>query len=212
MRVETARLRIRDLEAGDRPVVQAWRSDPDVMRYLDSRPPSGAADDWLDRALERNAAKPRLYHDCAIEEKPTATSGTADGRDSGERDGGERDGDERDGDERDRGDVVGWISLGHAPNFLTTDWVVGYLLRREYWGRGYATEALVAVLDYGFDVLRVPRIYAECYLANTASARVMERAGMRRVGRVPSIDPSLGESVRYLLSRDERPRRGGRRG
>ena len=192
MKVETVRLRIRDLEAGDRPVVRAWRSDPDVMRYLDSRPAS-SADDWLDRALERNVARPRLYHDCAIEVKPAVTFGASEGRDGGER-----------------GEVAGWISLGHAPNFLTTDWVVGYLLRREYRGHGYATEALIAVLDYGFDVLRVPRIYAECYLANTASARVMERAGMRWVGRVPSVDPSLGESVRYLLSRDEWAGPGGR--
>lgn len=192
MRVETPRLLIRDLETTDRPAVEAWRADPDVMRFLDSR--AAGVDDWLDRALQRNVAKPRLYHDCAIELKPGASS-----EDTGRGD-------------RERGEVVGWISLGHAPNFLTTDWVVGYLLRREYWGRGYATEALTAVLDYGFDVLKVPRIYAECYVANTASARVMERAGMRFVGRVPSLDPSLGESVRYLVSRDERSRSADREG
>jgi len=65
MRVQTARLLIRDLQEGDRASVRLWRHDPDVTRYLDN--PTGAdADSWFDAALRANAARPRHSHDCAI--------------------------------------------------------------------------------------------------------------------------------------------------
>lgn len=57
---------------------------------------------------------------------------------------------------------------------------LGYLLSRQYWGQGYATEAARAVLDFGFRVLGLHRIYATCRPANVASSRVMEKLGMRR--------------------------------
>ena len=48
-----------------------------------------------------------------------------------------------------------------------------------HWGRGLATEAAVAMIRYGFDVLGFARIQASTDAANTASVRVMERAGLR---------------------------------
>ena len=48
-----------------------------------------------------------------------------------------------------------------------------------HWGRGLATEAAVAMIRYGFDVLGFARIEASTDAANTASVRVMERAGLR---------------------------------
>ena len=56
---------------------------------------------------------------------------------------------------------------------------IGYCVARAYWGQGYATEALKAVLQYGFEVLRFTRIGAEYLWENPASGRVMEKAGMR---------------------------------
>lgn len=65
MRVQTARLLIRDLREQDRESVRQWRHDPDVTRYLDN--PTGAdADHWFDAALRANATRPRHSHDCAI--------------------------------------------------------------------------------------------------------------------------------------------------
>ncbi|MBM7787562.1 GNAT family N-acetyltransferase [Tenggerimyces flavus] len=65
MRVQTARLLIRDLREDDRESVRQWRHDPDVTRYLDN--PTGAdADHWFDAALRANATRPRHSHDCAI--------------------------------------------------------------------------------------------------------------------------------------------------
>jgi len=57
---------------------------------------------------------------------------------------------------------------------------LGFMLSREVWGRGYATEAARALVRAGFDELGVKRIFATCDVANHASARVLEKAGLRR--------------------------------
>lgn len=57
---------------------------------------------------------------------------------------------------------------------------MGYCLRRDVWGQGYATEAAGAVLGFGFDVLNRHRIFATCDTENLASAGVLEKLGMRR--------------------------------
>jgi ribosomal-protein-alanine N-acetyltransferase len=57
---------------------------------------------------------------------------------------------------------------------------MGYCLRKDTWGLGYATEAAAAILEFGFDVLGSHRIFATCDTENRASARVLEKLGMRR--------------------------------
>lgn len=57
---------------------------------------------------------------------------------------------------------------------------IGYELAPDHWGRGYATEAARAMLDLGFGELGLHRIWAECVADNAASARVLEKLGMRR--------------------------------
>jgi RimJ/RimL family protein N-acetyltransferase len=61
---------------------------------------------------------------------------------------------------------------------------MGYVLNRSRWGHGYATEAAAAVLRFGFDRLGLHRISATCDPDNTASARVLERIGMRAEGHL----------------------------
>lgn len=58
--------------------------------------------------------------------------------------------------------------------------MIGWLLRKEYWGRGYATEITMALLEYCFRVMELHRVYALCHPENTASCRVLEKCGMRR--------------------------------
>jgi RimJ/RimL family protein N-acetyltransferase len=60
---------------------------------------------------------------------------------------------------------------------------LGYWLGRAYWGRGYATEAVDAVLGYGFAVLELERIWAPRFRWNAASARVLQKAGLAQEGR-----------------------------
>ncbi len=61
---------------------------------------------------------------------------------------------------------------------------IGYELDPRYWGHGYATEAARAILAFGFDELRLRRVWARCIAENAASARVLERLGMRREGHL----------------------------
>ena len=58
---------------------------------------------------------------------------------------------------------------------------VGYWIGHEYWGHGYATEALKAVIDHAFS-LGILRIFAEHFAHNSASGRVMRKAGMKHEG------------------------------
>jgi RimJ/RimL family protein N-acetyltransferase len=59
---------------------------------------------------------------------------------------------------------------------------IAYLFNRNYWGRGYATEATAAIIAFGFEQLGMHRIFATCDVKNFASARVLEKVGMRREG------------------------------
>jgi RimJ/RimL family protein N-acetyltransferase len=106
---------------------------------------------------------------------------------------------------RDTGRVVGTVMLKQlprsAPDFvtgndpsrpflpatsaadLTDDYEVGWHLARAHWGKGYATEAARAMLQYGFDELKLDAIYAVVNPANAASIRVARRLGMIPLGR-----------------------------
>lgn len=59
---------------------------------------------------------------------------------------------------------------------------VAYAMARPYWGQGLMTEAVRAVLDFGFVRMALNRIEARCLPANIGSARVMEKAGMQYEG------------------------------
>jgi RimJ/RimL family protein N-acetyltransferase len=61
---------------------------------------------------------------------------------------------------------------------------LGYVLDRAHWGCGYATEACHALLAFGFERLGLHRIWARCDVRNTASARVLQKLGMEREGRL----------------------------
>jgi RimJ/RimL family protein N-acetyltransferase len=60
---------------------------------------------------------------------------------------------------------------------------LAYTLARGAWGRGYATEAAGAVLAWGFGALGLERVVGVTYPENAASQRVLEKVGMRRLGR-----------------------------
>jgi ribosomal-protein-alanine N-acetyltransferase len=60
---------------------------------------------------------------------------------------------------------------------------LGYWIGVQFWGRGYATEAASAVVEFGFGTLHLHRICAHHFAGNTASRRVLEKIGMRHEGR-----------------------------
>jgi ribosomal-protein-alanine N-acetyltransferase len=71
---------------------------------------------------------------------------------------------------------------------------VGYLFFRPYWGRGYASEAVVAVADH-LRGLGIGPLLATVTVGNDASCRVLEKAGFRRTGRLPGNDVLRGRAV-----------------
>lgn len=72
---------------------------------------------------------------------------------------------------------------------------VAYHFAKEWWGRGLATEAARACLDYGFRVLGLREIIAICLPEHIASRRVMEKVGMRYVGTARYYELDL---VKYV--------------
>ena len=75
---------------------------------------------------------------------------------------------------------------------------LGYAIAREYWGNGYATEMTQAVIEWAISQENIFRVWATCDIENTASARVVEKAGMQREGilRRYIIHPNISEEPR----------------
>jgi [ribosomal protein S5]-alanine N-acetyltransferase len=85
------------------------------------------------------------------------------------------------------GEIVGTILLIPLPSSdgkLTQEIEINWHLKRSSWGQGYATEAAKAMLEYGFNTLNLPVVYAVVNPQNTASIRVTQRSGMKPLGRV----------------------------
>lgn len=58
----------------------------------------------------------------------------------------------------------------------------GYVLRKDRWGQGLASEATVALVKFGFDELGAHRLWAHVFLGNTASEKVLQKRGFRYEG------------------------------
>ncbi len=81
------------------------------------------------------------------------------------------------------GELIGNCGIrSDAPGAREAD--LGYELAPAHWGRGYATEAVRALLRFGFTTLGVHRISAWCIAENAASARVLARAGLQPEDRL----------------------------
>ena len=82
---------------------------------------------------------------------------------------------------RETGEMVGDCGLmpveGKGPEIELT-----YDIARKHWGKGYATEASIACLHYGLEEMELDRIIAITFPDHFASMRIMEKAGMKRVG------------------------------
>ncbi|KAA0563497.1 GNAT family N-acetyltransferase [Bacillus sp. CH30_1T] len=77
------------------------------------------------------------------------------------------------------------ILIGHIEFFKyfgEHTYEIGWVLNPEYCNKGYASEAALGVLKYGFEELDLHRIVATCQPENVPSYRVMEKIGMRREG------------------------------
>ena len=100
--------------------------------------------------------------------------------------------------DRGDGEIRGQCGLRYVDEVEETE--ILYAYSRSSWGRGLATEAARATLDFGFEQTRLQRIVAYAVPDNTASTRVMEKLEMRHEGEDRLWDLDL---VRYAISRTE---------
>ena len=90
--------------------------------------------------------------------------------------------------------AIGFVSGTDVERFSAE---IGYWLGEAHWGHGITTEALTLVTDHAFDAFNLLRLYALPFADNLASARVLEKAGYGREGRLSS------SSVKYGVPRDQ---------
>jgi len=73
--------------------------------------------------------------------------------------------------------------------------MMGYVLNRKYWDKGYMTEAVREMIRFAFEEMSMHRVAANCDLENVRSARVMERCGMKLEGTLRDYEIRHGTFV-----------------
>jgi ribosomal-protein-alanine N-acetyltransferase len=174
--IETERLVLRDFVGEDWEAVYAYAADPEVVRYLWWGPRSA----WETRAylahmLVAQRRQPRLLCELAMVRR-------ADNRLIGACD-----------------LTLGGAGEGEMGTLAADEADLGYVLGRDAWGQGYATEAALALVTAGFTHLGLRRIVATCDPENVASAHVLEKAGLRRVAYLPRHQQAKGRWWDALL-------------
>jgi RimJ/RimL family protein N-acetyltransferase len=149
---------LREFVEADWQPVHSYASDPEVFRYVEG----GPLDDQqtrvsVQKAIASQREDPRLDFRLAVTL-------------------------------REEGRVIGDTRIRildpnlHPAYRLLGQAYMGFSLNRQYWAKGYASEVAQALITFAFDQLRLHRIFAWCDTENPASARVLEKAGMRREG------------------------------
>ncbi|MGE0701767.1 MAG: GNAT family N-acetyltransferase [Hyphomicrobiaceae bacterium] len=104
------------------------------------------------------------------------------------------------------GQLLGGVTLTNVRRGVTQSASVGYWIGLPHVRRGYATEALAAVLAHAFEVLELNRVEAACLPSNVASIGVLEKAGFRREGVARSylrIAGAFQDHVLFALLRHD---------
>ncbi len=79
---------------------------------------------------------------------------------------------------KETGEKIGRAEI--TRNYQEESAMIGWILSKDNWGKGYATEITNALIQYCFDTLQVHRVYALCHPDNIASWSVMEKCGMHK--------------------------------
>lgn len=82
---------------------------------------------------------------------------------------------------KETGEFIGWagLKLERNTNGHETHYDLGYRFIQKHWGKGYASEAAIAFVDYGFNIMKLEKINATVDMSNAASRKVLEKAGLK---------------------------------
>lgn len=97
------------------------------------------------------------------------------------------------------GQVAGSVGIHFKLDVSRRSAEVGYWLGRDFWGRGLATEAVLTLSTYAFATFDLARLYALVFAWNSASARVLEKAGFTLDARLRDAITKDGETIDGLL-------------
>ncbi len=151
--VETERLILREIVETDAAAMYALDSDADVHQFLGKNPIQNTEQALSNITYIRKQYQVNGIGRWAVVEKSTNS-------------------------------FIGWAGLKlitETTNAHINYYDLGYRLIKEYWGKGYATEAANAIVDYGFSVLNLSEIYAIADVQNIPSVHVLEKAGLKRL-------------------------------
>lgn len=177
LQFSTEQLHIRLLQPGDEPAIAAYRSDPHVARYVPWGPPCTEAD--AARLIARMHGR---HWDAPGEGGMILGVALASG-----------------------GPLIGEAMIKHEDGDPRQG-VIGYALAREHHGKGYGAELVRGLIDRFFADEPAHRMTAWCDARNTASIRLLEKAGMRCEGEFRQGVFCKGEWVDervYAMLREE---------
>jgi len=112
-------------------------------------------------------------------------------------------------EKKENGEFIGFIGFHRAtfPADFTPCIEIGWRLKKEAWGNGYATEGAAACLQYGFSTLGFDEVYSFTADVNTPSKNVMTKIGMKFIKYFhhPNVDVNspLSKHVLYHITSDE---------
>ncbi|WP_339893263.1 GNAT family N-acetyltransferase [uncultured Algibacter sp.] len=152
--IETERLILREFRESDLDGMFELDSDPEVHRYLGNKPVKTKEESQRIIASALKQYKERGIGRWAVIEKSS-------------------------------GEFVGWSGLKlnteYNMNGFTRYYDVGYRLIKRYWGKGFATESGKAAVNYAFNVLKLPELYATTEIGNQASHNALLKIGLHYV-------------------------------
>lgn len=99
-------------------------------------------------------------------------------------------------------ELIGNASL-HIDEFSTLG-EIGYTFRRDQWNQGLGTEVAMALIEFGMDTLCLPKMTATVAPENLASQRVLEKAGMKKMGFISNhfnLRGTWRDSLTYAYTR-----------
>ena len=148
--LETNRLLLRPLELSDAEVMFAMDSNPNVHKYLWQKPTKE-----IEEIIKVIEYVRKQYAENKIGRFATILKET--------------------------GEFIGWTGIkfvnDHVENGNTNFYDYGYRLDERFWNKGYATEASLAWLEYGFNQMKIEKMNAYTHAENGASNHVLQKVG-----------------------------------